>query len=104
MSLGVGCVGMGVQDFLLCTPYEFRSIYDRWRQLMDEERRERWEQARMMCLCQLQPWSKRPLKASDVMRFPWDEDEEKKQEHTPEPDHAELMERYRRAREQFGLS
>ena len=94
---------MGVRDFLLCTPIEFRHIYDSWSRMREAERRERWEQARMMCLCQLQPWSRKELHPQDVMRFEWEKNEKKDPQDTESHGRAELMERYRRAREQFGL-
>ena len=35
--------------------------------------RESWEKVRFLACCLLQPYSRKPLKASDVCRFGWDE-------------------------------
>ena len=41
--------------------------------LIDERREQsEWERLRMSCLCMLQPYSKKRLRAEDVMRFPWE--------------------------------
>jgi len=62
-----------MEDFSRCTPSEF---YEVWRAYVSrEERLERvaWERTRMAALTSLQPWSKKRLEATDVMKFPWDE-------------------------------
>lgn len=104
MGLALGCIGMSMDDFCRCTPSEFRAVYGGWRDMAEGLRREAWERTRMECLCSLQPYSKKRLAAEDIMRFAWDdaedgrEDEEKK-----EPSHAEIMERYRRAKAERGM-
>lgn len=32
---------------------------------------------RMQCLCSLQPYSKKQLRAQDFMKFPWESEEQK---------------------------
>lgn len=91
-----------MQDFCRCTPSEFRAIFDAWSG--ERERRERgeWERVRMSCLCALQPYSKKKLKASDIMEFPW----EKKEVDAPASGSLtaeELNERYAMARRMYGL-
>lgn len=49
----------------------------------------------MQCLCTLQPYSKKTLEAKDIMSFPWDEGNEKKEEAISKED---LMRRYREAK------
>jgi len=63
---------MSVDDFCRCTPLEFSAVYQGWAEA--EQRRERaaWERTRMQCTCMLQPYSKRGLKPTDVMKFAWD--------------------------------
>ena len=85
--MALGCAGMSADDFCRCTPSEFDEVMKAWH--AREERRERmgWEQVRTVCLFALQPYSKKPLEAKDIMRFAWDEDETKPQE-TAEPSSA----------------
>ncbi len=68
---------MGLDDFERCTPSEFWQIHGAWQECFCNTQRGSWERVRMMCLCMLQPYSKKPLKASDVMVFPWDTEVEK---------------------------
>jgi len=54
----------------------------------------------------LQPYSKRRLKARDILQFPWDDEGEKlSSSRSGENDlsHEELMARYRKARERAGF-
>ena len=72
MGMAMGCVGMSLEDFERCTPSEFHAVWECWSE--KEHRRERgeWERVRMECLCSLQPWSKKKLRAGDIMEFPWE--------------------------------
>ena len=104
MGLALGCIGMSMDDFCRCTPSEFRAVYAEWQGLQDVLRRESWERMRMECLCSLQPYSKKRLAAEDIMRFPWEEaDHEREADAKKEPSHAEIMERYRRAKAERGM-
>jgi hypothetical protein len=71
---------MSLDDFDRCTPAEFRSIADSYAREEAQYMRSEWERSRMQCLCSLQPWSEEKLTARDIMRFPWDEEESKKEE------------------------
>ena len=88
--MALGCAGMSADDFCRCTPSEFDEVMKAWH--AREERRERmgWEQVRTVCLCALQPYSKKPLEAKDIMRFAWDGEEEKPEALSRE----EIMARY----------
>ncbi len=88
--MALGCAGMSADDFCRCTPSEFDEVMKAWH--AREERRERmgWEQVRTVCLFALQPYSKKPLEAKDIMRFAWDEDETKPEALSRE----EIMARY----------
>lgn len=39
------------------------------------EERTRWERMRMLAQCVLMPHSKKPLKATDIFKLPWDSSE-----------------------------
>lgn len=102
----MGCMGMSMTDFCRCAPSEFYAAWKAHREA--EERRERgaWERMRMECLCTLQPYSKRRLKARDVMVFPWEEQTDTAGVETPpheELSREEMMERYKRAMAARGL-
>lgn len=74
--MALGCIGMSLDDFERCTPFEFNAIALKWRE--DQERHEHtdWERARFIATAVLQPYSKNTLKPTDVVRFPWDEKEQ----------------------------
>ena len=99
MGMAVGCMGMSYDDFCRCTPCEFKCVFDAWQRHHELMRQEDRERVRMMCLCMLQPYSKRRLKASDVMSFPWERAAVKAERVTDE----ELMERYKAAKARWGL-
>lgn len=69
---------MAMDDWMRCTPAEFMDIWDAWNEMHERQTRDDWERARMTCLCSLQPYSGKKLKARDVMQFPWDEKEPKR--------------------------
>lgn len=104
-GIALGCMGMRTDDFMACTPSEFNAAYDAWHKTMEDRDRRDWERARMICLCNLQPYSEKKLKATDIMRFPWDK---KEPEHTiPKQKTAEELaadkERYEKEKEKRGL-
>lgn len=65
-------MGMSLKDFDLCTPPEFKKIFEKWREGEEQQMRRSWEQTRQLALCMLQPWSKNKLEAEDVMVFSWE--------------------------------
>lgn len=65
-------MGMTVADFCELTPAEFSEALTIRQRLRESGERADWERARMMCMCILQPYAKNPLKATDVMQFPWE--------------------------------
>lgn len=72
MGLALGCVGMSLDDFERCTPSEFRAVFDAWQQRQERDERRNWEQVRFLATASLQPYSKKTLKPTDVVTFPWD--------------------------------
>lgn len=93
-------MGMGMDDFCRCTPTEFRAAWDAWNEMRQQCERTSWEQVRMQCLCTLQPWSKDRLEARDIMEFPWDE---RKEEERAAVSDDEIRQRYKAAKERWGL-
>ena len=52
------------------------AFFNSWKDLHEREERAQWERLRMLAQCVLMPHSKKPLKATDVFKFPWDRLEE----------------------------
>lgn len=103
----MGCMGMSMDDFCRCTPFEFYATYDAWNDLEDRREQAAWERMRMQCLCTLQPYSQKQLVATDVMRFPWDdEDQEPSSSRSRENglSREEIMARYKKAKKRAGLN
>lgn len=69
LGLAVGAVGMNIADFATLSPPELHAILEAWH---THHCREGWEQTRFMAATMLQPWSKQPLKATDICPLPWD--------------------------------
>ena len=112
MGIAMGCMGMSRNDFCRCTPSEFYAAWEAWSEVRSMDERARWERMRMQCLCTLQPYSKKKLTARDVMRFPWEESEERREKGEESPSsrsrendmsHEELMARYRETKKARGL-
>ena len=64
-----------MQDFERCTPSEFKATFDAWNGGRERLERGEWERVRMSCLCSLQPYSKKKLRPTDIMEFPWEKEE-----------------------------
>ena len=67
-------MGMSREDFALCTPDEFQGIYDAWFRREEMEMQRSWEVGRFVAAISLQPYSKRPIRPTDLIRFPWEKD------------------------------
>ena len=75
-NVTVTFIGMSLSDTYSLTVDELLVIYEQWKDLHEQEERAQWEQLRMLAQCVLMPHSKKPLKATDVFKFPWDRLEE----------------------------
>ena len=71
-NVTVTFIGMSLSDTYLLTVDELLVIYEQWKDLHEREERAQWERLRMLAQCVLMPHSKKPLKATDVFKFPWD--------------------------------
>ncbi len=63
---------MSLQDFERCTPLEFSRIVEQWQKREEERMKLSWEQTRFLAVTNLSPYSKKALKPTDIMQFPWD--------------------------------
>ena len=68
----MGCVGMSLEDFERCTPIEFTEVMRQWRENQERIDRTTWDQTRFLATAMLQPYSRKALKATDVVKFTWD--------------------------------
>lgn len=84
-------MGMAWSEFCAMTPEDLAPAVKAWAEDRRAESRERWEMVRQLACITIQPHCTKTLGARDVMRFPWDgEDEE------PDgPTREEAHERYR---------
>ena len=98
----MGCIGMSIDDFERCTPFEFKKIYEIWMTKEDKREQRSWERIRWMGLCSLQPWSKKTLKPTDIAVFPW----EIKKEASDKNKHSakDIEMRYESAKKRYGLT
>lgn len=102
LGLAVGNIGMSFDDFCRCSPSEFSAIATAWQKGQEQLNRQQWEQARMLCLCSLQPYTKSVMKPTDVMRFPWDGGEEG--EGSENESSEEIFRKFEKAKKEQGLS
>lgn len=72
MGIAMGCVGMSLRDFELCTPLEFEEIVEQWKCGQDARMQASWEQARFVAMASLQPFCKKSLRPGDITVFPWE--------------------------------
>ncbi len=76
MGVAVGCIGMSLPDFCALTPSEFSATHQKWLEAQDVHERRAWERMRTLATFAVQPYSKKRLKPSDLMVFPWERHQE----------------------------
>ena len=98
---------MSRDDFERCTPQEFYKTWTHWNELREAELQGEWERLRYMGLFMLQPYSKKRLKVTDVMQFPWEGEENEKRRMKNEKsrtlDAEGERERYEAAKKRYGI-
>ena len=65
---------MSREDFAACTPDEFQVTYDAWYRNEEVRMQRSWEVGRFVAAITLQPYSKKPVRPTDLIRFPWEKD------------------------------
>lgn len=68
---------MSFDDFCLCTPSEFRSIYESWRKREESMARQAWERTRTEVTAIFQIVSEQKLDKHELMPFEWDRKDNK---------------------------
>lgn len=66
-------MGMSLEDFCRCTPGVFRAVYDAWFAHQEMLMHRDWEVGRFVAMMAVQPYSKKALKPTDLITFPWDQ-------------------------------
>lgn len=98
---------MAPGDFCVLTPDEFAEALTARQRSRELGERADWERARMMCMCILQPYAKNPLKATDVMQFPWEGGERGERGESAtrrQLTHEEEMAAFEAAKKAYGLT
>lgn len=75
LGIALGCVGMSYDDFCRCTPSEFSAVASSWSKHEDATIKRTWEQTRSIVVSSLQPYCKKALRATEVMPFRWDNEQ-----------------------------
>lgn len=75
---------------------EFTQVFEAWQQERMYDTRTSWKQARFIAQCALMPYSKKGLKATDVVVFDWEKEEKHKGStaKTTKEDIARILERF----------
>ena len=89
-------MGMTLAEVYSMTLDEFALVFEAWQQERAYDARTSWEQARFIDLCALMPYSKKGLKATDVVVFDWEKGEkhEGSTAKTTKEDVARILERF----------
>ena len=69
---------MSLTDIYSLEAEELAGIIESWADLRDRLYRDSWEQARFLAQCLLTPYSKKRIRPTDIIRFDWDGEKEKK--------------------------
>ena len=77
LAIGVGEIGLGVDDFWNLEFEEFHEISNAFNKAKSERFRDEWERSRFLAFYTLAPHSRKGLKPKDLIEFEW----EKKEKH-----------------------
>ncbi len=95
MAFGLGVMGLGLDDFLDLTPFEFIAVKNRYLEQQYEQKKEQWEMTRWQVfrnICPPQPRTKGGyLKPRDFIVFPWEEKEVKKEYKKADPERVRRL-------------
>lgn len=86
-------MGLSLSDFDALTPAEFDSAY---RLFERTQLQEPWERVRFLSTAMLSPWSKKGIKPTDVVKFPWDNQQRLD---APQVNKAEAFEKFNKLKD-----
>lgn len=81
MGIGIGCIGLSLDDFCKYTYNEFENICEAWSKMNEMQNHEAWERTRILAAICIQPHVKKKLTPKQLMPLPWD----KKSSRSDEP-------------------
>ena len=74
LGVGLGEVGLCLQDFVRLTPSEFRAVTEAARDRQERTSREDWTRARLMACLSMQPHLTKRLRPQELLPFPWEQE------------------------------
>ncbi len=74
LGVGLGEVGLCLQDFVRLTPSEFRAVTEAARDRQERINREDWARARLMACLSMQPHLTKRLRPQELLPFPWEQE------------------------------
>lgn len=72
MGMGVGCVGLSIDDFCKCDIDEFEAICRAWSDMLEAQNRDDWEQMRLLAAVSIQPHVRKRIIPRQLIPLPWD--------------------------------
>lgn len=72
MGFALGRVGLSLDDFCRLYVDEFEAVCQAHSEALTEEFRASWERARTIAAILILPYSKKTIKAQELIRFPWE--------------------------------
>lgn len=101
----MGAMHMSRGDFMALTPTQWEHAARAWLDTRQADDRTQWERTRMLAMCTIQPHVTKRLKAEDVMRFDWDNEQRTRAlTDAPQPTRAEALERLEAVARARGLT
>lgn len=73
-GIALGQMGLGLEDFLSLTPFEFAEAWQKWVKQREHEQQQEWERVRMQVFWTLCPPQEKQITIYDINRFPWEKD------------------------------
>lgn len=98
-ELAFGCLHMKPEDFWDMEPRELMYAFRGYTKDKEEQMQGEWERTRWLATTLVNLQVKKPIKAKDLLPFPWDKKKEKPPEMTPE----QVKEFQDRMRQKFNL-
>lgn len=79
LAIGVGEIGLSVDDFWNLEFDEFHAISTAFNRSKNERFRDEWERSRFLAFYTLAPHSRKGLKPKDLIEFEWEKKEKHKE-------------------------
>ena len=80
LGVALGEIGMSLDDFDSLSLPEFSHVMEAYNHKVERDNKISWETARFMAMYFIQPYSKKPIKQTDICTFPWEKELEQVQD------------------------